>query len=82
MPADAATVELNRGDFEDGRMPAIKLIVSVGFAASNGEARRLIEEGGIRLNGQPVKDALGTLEISDGDVLQRGKRKFVRLALK
>jgi tyrosyl-tRNA synthetase len=82
VPADAPTVELSRGDFQDGRLPAIKLIVAVGFAASNGEARRLIGEGGIRLNGQPVKDALGTLEVSDGDVLQRGKRKFVRLAVK
>ena len=81
VPADTPTITLNRGDLPDGRLAAIKLIVAVGFAASNGEARRLIEEGGIRLNGQPVTDALGTLELKDGDVLQRGKRKFVRLAV-
>lgn len=81
VPADTPTVELSRGDLQDGRLQAIKLIVAVGFAASNGEARRLIEEGGIRLNGQPVEDALGTVEIKDGDIVQRGKRKFVRLAV-
>jgi tyrosyl-tRNA synthetase len=82
VPADTPTVELDGGAIQDGRMPVLKLIVQAGFAASNGEARRLVEEGGIRLNGEAVKDPLGTLEVKDGDVLQRGKRKFVRLAVK
>ena len=57
----------------------LKLIVHCGFAASNGEARRLVKEKGIRLNGHVVADPTGTLPVRTGDVLQRGKRKFVRL---
>jgi len=82
VPADTPTVELPRAGLQDGRMPTLKLIVEAGFAATNSEARRLVDEGGIRLNGEVVKDALGTLEVKEGDVLQRGKRKFVRVALK
>lgn len=82
VPADTPTVELASGTVVDGHAPVLKLIVQAGFAARNGEARRLVEEGGIRLNGEVVKDPLGTVAVKDGDVLQRGKRKFVRLAVK
>lgn len=81
VPADTPTVQLSRGSLLDGRMPVLKLVVAAGFASSNSEARRLVEERGIRLNGVVVEDPLGTAEVKDGDILQRGKRKFVRLAV-
>jgi len=65
--------------FDDGRIPPAKLVVHCGFATSNSEARRLIREKGIRLNGQVVADANTPLVVRTGDVIQRGKRKFVRL---
>lgn len=82
VPADTPAIELPRGTVCDGQAPALQLIVEAGFATSKSEARRLIEEGGIRLNGEVVKDPLGTVGVKDGDVLQRGKRKFVRLTVR
>lgn len=80
VPADAPTVTVGREMLEaNGEMLKLKLVVHCGFAGSNGEARRLIAEGGIRVNGQVIEDPNGALELNDGDIIQRGKRKFVRV---
>ncbi len=55
------------------------LVVQCGFAKSNGEARRLMEQKGIRLNGEIVPWVPEAIEIKERDVLQRGKREFVWL---
>jgi len=54
-------------------------LVEVGFAKSRGDARRLVEQGGIRINGEKAAEGA---ELRDGDVLQAGKRNFVRIRLK
>ncbi len=79
VPEDTPTLAVGKDLMEDGRVPVIRLAVHCGFAASNSEVRRLIKENGLRLNGELVTDALASLPIKTGDVLQRGKRKFVRL---
>lgn len=79
VPADTPTVRVPADVMQDGRAMTLRLIVACGFAATNGEARRLIEDSGIRLNGEVVKEPTGTLAIKTGDILQRGKRKFARL---
>jgi tyrosyl-tRNA synthetase len=68
------------GEWLTEGVPAVRLVVHCGFASSNSEARRLIAEGGVRLNGRKLTDALAPLVVCPGDVLQRGKRRFVRLA--
>ncbi len=58
----------------------IALLVELGMAASNSEARRLIQQGGVKLDGEAVSDLRLELEPSDEErVLQVGKRKFARL---
>lgn len=57
----------------------VKLLVETGLASSNGEARRSIEQGGVKLNGEKVSDPGVEIEVKNGDVLQVGKRKFARL---
>ena len=54
-------------------------LVEVGFAKSRGDARRLIDQGGVRINRQKA-DAQAMLK--DGDVLSAGKRNFVRIRLR
>jgi tyrosyl-tRNA synthetase len=55
------------------------VIVQSGLAASNNEARRLIEQGGVRLGGVRVTAAGETVHLSEPTVLQVGRRRFVRL---
>jgi tyrosyl-tRNA synthetase len=54
-------------------------LVEVELSATRGAAKRLIEQGGVRLNGE--KSSAET-KLRDGDVLQAGKRSFVRIRLK
>jgi tyrosyl-tRNA synthetase len=60
-----------------------RLIVDAGFAKGTGEARRLIEQGGVRLSGERVKDSAfqASLESLSDAILQVGSRRFVRLRL-
>ena len=53
-------------------------LVEVGFAKSRGDARRLIDQGGVRANGEKASPET---RLADGDVLQVGKRNFVRIRL-
>jgi tyrosyl-tRNA synthetase len=58
-----------------------RLVSETGMASSSGEAKRLIQEGGVRLDGEQVKDPNFVVEIAAGTskILQVGRRKFVRL---
>lgn len=69
------TVEIMPGSY-----PVFDVLVKAGLAASTSEARRLHEQGGVRLNQQKVSPESPTIEVASGDLLQVGKRKFVRIA--
>jgi tyrosyl-tRNA synthetase len=57
-----------------------KLLAETGLAASVGEARRLIEQGGVKINGEKASNINADVEISvTGVLLQVGKRKFLRV---
>ena len=62
--------------FTGGHLPAVLAEV---FGMSRSEARRLITQGGVRLDGEPVTDLDVDPERLDGGVLQVGKRRFARL---
>lgn len=57
----------------------IDLMVAAGLAASKGEARRLIDGGGVRVDGERVEGYGTTLAPGAGVVVQVGRRKFVRV---
>jgi tyrosyl-tRNA synthetase len=58
-----------------------RVLVELGLAASGGEARRLIQQSGVRLNGEVVgTEEVGLKEVK-GAMLQVGKRRFVRLGV-
>lgn len=63
----------------DGRVIINKLLVSTSLAPSAREAKRLLAQGGVELDGKSITDENAALHVSDGMVLQAGKRRFVRL---
>lgn len=76
LPEDVPEFKL-----EEDRIWIIKLLVVSGLAASNSEARRLIGQGGVRIDGIPVDDTdreLSAEELS-GKVVSIGKRRNVRI---
>ena len=58
----------------------INVLVGTGICASNGEARRLIQQGGVSVNEDKITN-INTL-ISDGDVIHKGKKVHVKINLK
>ncbi len=56
-----------------------KLMVKSGLCQSGGEAKRLIAQGGVTLNGARITSHANAIEINDGDILKVGKRKFLKL---
>ncbi len=80
VPEDVPEVELPDGD----EVWIVALITFAGFAKTNGEARRFIKGGAVRLDGEVVEDEKRSLPVSDldGKILQVGKRRYARLTAK
>jgi tyrosyl-tRNA synthetase len=56
----------------------VQALVDLGLAASKSEARRAVEQGGVRVDGEKWTDVNGDVELRDGLTIQVGKRRFVR----
>jgi len=80
-PEDIPEMALPAGAVHDGRVWLPRLLTETGLVSSNGEARRIIEQGGVRVDDQVVTDAGAEFEPAAlvGAVLQVGKRKFLRV---
>lgn len=57
----------------------VLLLASSKLAPSKGEARRLIEQGGVRINDKKITDISAVYKFTEGDILKVGKRKFARI---
>ncbi len=57
----------------------ISVLVAAGICASNGEARRLIQQGGVSLNDGKVTDI--NAPVKSGDVIHKGKKVHIKIKL-
>jgi len=64
---------------EEGTVWIVALLTGADLAGSNSEARRLIQQGGVRIDGEQIEDTTLNLPVTDEFVLQVGKRRFVRI---
>ena len=80
VPDDAPIVRVPR-DIVDaqGRVPIVALVMATEAMASTGEAKRLVQQGGVSLSGHKVAGIGEHVLVSDGDVLKLGKHKFFKL---
>jgi tyrosyl-tRNA synthetase len=67
---------------DDKELSILDLILKVKFAPSKGEAKRLVIQGGVTIDGKKVSNISETIRLADGMVLKVGKRKFVKLITK
>jgi tyrosyl-tRNA synthetase len=81
MPDDIETKEIEADTYK-----LIDLIFSLGFSASRGGAKRLIEQGGIKIGfGRELSAMIEPqteIEVKTGLIIQRGKRQFVQIIVK
>ena len=76
VPDDVPEAVIPESELGDGTIWVCKLATLTGLTASNGEARRLIQNRGLKLGGEAVTDV--NLQVGLPVVLQRGKDRFVR----
>ncbi|KGE16683.1 tyrosine--tRNA ligase [Paenibacillus wynnii] len=81
LPEDIEVYTVPAVELENGTIKLVKLLTLVGFAGSNGEAKRSIQQGSVKLNEEKQEDPKAEFTPQEGDILQVGKRKFARLSL-
>ena len=81
IPDDIEEYAIDKSSVQNGKIWIVRVLVDSGIAGSNGEARRLIKQGAIKLDGNKVEDE--NLEVESGKlndkIIQKGKRYFRKL---
>ena len=75
---------LSDADLTDGKIGLLDIMVKAGLAASKGEARRLVIQGGVSVNDEKMSDpqqAFSSDEIKDGMIIKKGKKVFHKIML-
>ena len=82
--ADMPTTALTEADFTDGNITIIDMLVKSGLAPSKGEARRLIQQGGVMLGEDKVTDVYKSVtldEVKAGVIIKKGKKVFQKFTV-
>ena len=83
--ANMPTTELTEDDFTDGAVGILDLLVKCGLTPSKGEARRLVQQGGVSVNDVKVADIAQAVTVDDvkNDVIiKKGKKVFHKVIIK
>ena len=81
IPENIPEVVIPASELKEGRIWVARLFTLAGLTPSNAEARRLIQNRGLRLDGELIEDAGLEVDLSRPRILQRGKDRFVRVRL-
>ncbi len=79
IPSDIETYQLNQSD---RTQTIINLLTQTKLVSSKSEARRLIDQGGVSIDGEKVTDGNTTLPSKDEFVIKVGKRRFLKIQIK
>ncbi len=82
LPREIPEVTISRARLKDGQRAGVaSLLVEAGLVRSASEARRLITQGGVSLDGAWVHDAYADVHVHDGLLIRVGRRRFARVRL-
>ena len=74
---DMPTTKISADDLnDDGCMGLLTLLVKCGLTASNGEARRLVQQGGVSVNDEKVLDTKAFINLDKAVIIKKGKKVF------
>ena len=82
--ANMPTTELSADQLTDGKIGILNLMVACKLAGSNGEARRLVQQGGVFVNDEKVPDhtfAVTEDMLKEGVKIRKGKKVFHKAVL-
>ena len=81
LPAEIPDAVISADEAPGGQMRLIRLLVVIGLAESNGEARRLISQGGVTVDGSRLHDIDAVIPVRSGLVVRVGRRRFARIKI-
>ena len=81
-PEEIKELILKKDDLEEGKIWLVKLVVLSGVVGNKSEARRIVEQGGVRINGEKVNDPNFDLTVEEGMILKIGRLNFIKLIIK
>ncbi len=70
---------IDDSELEDGKITVLAMMIKAGMIKSNGEGRRLIQQGGISVNDEKITDVFTTVssdDLADGVIVKKGKKVF------
>lgn len=80
MPSTEVTCD----DLEDGKITVLALMIKAGMIKSNGEGRRLIQQGGVSLDDEKITDVFTTVteeQLKNSVIVKKGKKVFHKFTL-
>lgn len=81
--SNVPTLVLKEEDFIDGQVDIITVLVKAGLSKTRSEARRNIEQGGVFVDGENIKDIKTSYRLQDfigeGKIVKKGKKNFCRV---
>ncbi|MCR4792482.1 MAG: tyrosine--tRNA ligase [Lachnospiraceae bacterium] len=80
--ADIPTVRMEEGDYRDGKVDILGILVRAGLCPTRNEARRAVEQGGVTVDDEKVTDVktlYSAEDLKDGKLVRRGKKAFKKV---
>ncbi len=81
-PEEIKELVLKKDNLKEGKIWITELIAMSNLVSSKSEARRLIKQGGVRINSEKVSDPNFDLTVEEGMILKIGKLNFIKLVIK
>lgn len=83
--SNVPSVSISEENLTDGKIDILSMLVLTAQAKSRGEARRNVEQGGVSVDGEVVKDIRTSYELKEfegeGKLIKRGKKSFCKIVL-
>ncbi len=78
LPSDIPMLDVS-AIVNDGKVKVLQLLTFSGMVGSASEARRIVQQGGVKVNGEKLEDINAEIPAVADTIIQAGKRKFMRL---
>lgn len=73
------STSISEDDLNDGKIGILTLLVKAGLASSNGEGRRLVQQGGVSVNDEKITDPSTQIAIDGEVIIKKGKKVFYKI---
>jgi len=81
LPTDLPEVAVDLSAYENGEANIVNLAFDLKLADSKGDARRMVQQGAVKVNEEKIDNINESVKLTDGMVVQVGKRKFAKVKL-